>query len=62
MYRKKDVELILKIKHLLYSKKFTIAGAKLYLKNMIHGKKITHKTITRRELYEELKEIRKMLD
>ena len=28
LYRKKDVELILWIKHLLYEKKFTIEGAK----------------------------------
>ena len=33
LYRKKDVELILKIKHLLYEKKFTIPGAKKHLKN-----------------------------
>jgi DNA-binding transcriptional MerR regulator len=32
LYRKKDVELILWIKHLLYEKKFTIQGAKQYLK------------------------------
>ena len=30
LYRKKDVELIIWIKHLLYEKKFTIEGAKLY--------------------------------
>ena len=33
LYRKKDVELIVHIKHLLYEKKFTIPGAKKYLKN-----------------------------
>ncbi len=33
LYRKKDVELILEIKNLLYEKKFTIPGAKKYLKN-----------------------------
>ena len=32
LYRKRDVELILKIKHLLYEKKFTIQGAKQHLK------------------------------
>ena len=31
LYRKSDVELILKVKHLLYEKKFTIQGAKQYL-------------------------------
>jgi DNA-binding transcriptional MerR regulator len=32
LYRKKDVELILEIKHLLYEKKYTIQGAKQSLK------------------------------
>ena len=32
LYRKKDVELIFTIKHLLYEKKFTIQGAKQYLR------------------------------
>jgi DNA-binding transcriptional MerR regulator len=30
-YRKSDVDLILKIKHLLYEEKFTIQGARQYL-------------------------------
>jgi len=30
-YRKIDVELIIRIKHLLYNKKFTIQGARQYL-------------------------------
>jgi DNA-binding transcriptional MerR regulator len=33
LYKKEDVELILKIKHLLYKKKFTIQGARQYLKS-----------------------------
>ena len=33
LYRKSDIELILKIKSLLYEKKFTIRGAKQYLKD-----------------------------
>ena len=32
LYRKKDVELILTIKHLLYEKKFTIEGARRRLR------------------------------
>ena len=32
LYRRKDVELILEIKHCLYEKKFTIEGARKYLK------------------------------
>src|SRR5690348_6533047 len=31
LYRRKDVELLLRIKHLLYEKRFTIDGARHYL-------------------------------
>src|SRR5271165_4173316 len=31
LYRRKDVELLLRIKHLLYDKKFTIEGARMAL-------------------------------
>jgi DNA-binding transcriptional MerR regulator len=31
LYRRKDVELLLTIKHLLYEKRFTIEGARAYL-------------------------------
>src|SRR6266852_1227154 len=31
LYRRKDVELLLKIKHLLYEKRYTIEGARQYL-------------------------------
>ena len=33
MYRRKEVELLLKIKYLLYDKKYTIEGARQYLSN-----------------------------
>jgi len=33
LYRRKDVELLLKIKHLLYEKRFTIEGARLHLQD-----------------------------
>ena len=33
LYRKKDINEILKIKHLLYDRKFTIQGAKNHLKS-----------------------------
>ena len=33
LYRKKDVELILTVKHLLYTKKFTIEGARRHLRD-----------------------------
>jgi DNA-binding transcriptional MerR regulator len=32
-YTKKDIEIILEIKHLLYNKKFTIDGARRYIKD-----------------------------
>ncbi len=31
LYRRKEVELLLEIKHLLYEKRYTIEGARLYL-------------------------------
>ena len=33
LYRRKDVQLLLKIKHLLYEKRFTIDGARQHLHN-----------------------------
>lgn len=33
LYRRKDVELLLRIKHLLYEKKFTIEGARQHLQD-----------------------------
>ena len=41
-YRQKDIDIILKIKDLLYQKKFTIAGAKNFLKGNL-PKINTHK-------------------
>src|ERR1039457_5898529 len=34
LYRRKDVELLLKIKHLLYEKRYTIEGARQSLHNI----------------------------
>jgi DNA-binding transcriptional MerR regulator len=42
LYRRKDVELILEIKHLLYEKRFTIEGARKALEN--RGKSSTKRT------------------
>lgn len=39
MYRRKDVELILQIKHLLYEQRFTIEGARKHLANARSRKK-----------------------
>lgn len=40
LYRRKDVELLLKIKHLLYEKRFTIEGARQTLYNESKAPKI----------------------
>ncbi|MFO8112194.1 MAG: MerR family transcriptional regulator [Desulfosalsimonadaceae bacterium] len=62
LYRKKDIEEILKIKHLLYVKKFTIQGAKKHLKsrNPQSSPTRTHPTIE--EIRRELKTIRDLLE
>lgn len=39
LYRRKDVELLLKIKHLLYEKRYTIEGARQTLQNDSKGNK-----------------------
>ena len=36
LYRKKDVELLLKIRHLLYDKRYTIEGARARLRELGH--------------------------
>lgn len=60
LYRKKDVELIVEIKHLLYEKKFTIPGAKLYLKKSRIPQYPT--ALTMDEIRQELETIRELLD
>jgi len=59
LYRKSDVEIILKIKHLLYDKKFTIRGAKKHLGSDTVENKISSATME--ELRQELISIRKIL-
>lgn len=39
MYRRKDIEMILRIKHLLYEEKFTIAGARKHLQQLARGER-----------------------
>jgi DNA-binding transcriptional MerR regulator len=65
MYRRKEVELLLRIKYLLYEKKYTIEGARQYLQteSMIGKRKHPVKS-EQRELFSEnpaLPEIRKEL-
>jgi len=59
LYRKSDVELILKIKHLLYDKKFTIRGAKKHLGSDTGENKFSSASIE--ELRRELISIRRIL-
>src|SRR5579862_2492118 len=42
LYRRKDVELVLEIKRLLYEKRYTIEGARKYLDS--HGRETSPKT------------------
>jgi len=69
LYRRKDVELLLRIKHLLYEKRFTIDGARQYLHE---ESKIAHQKDTKQEqqdlfsdplpeIRRELKEILKLM-
>ena len=61
LYRKKDVELILWIKHLLYEKKFTIEGAKQKLKTMPIEQSEKPPTDILQEICSELQKIRDLL-
>jgi DNA-binding transcriptional MerR regulator len=49
LFRRKDVELILELKRLLYEKRFTIEGARLYLEHNKPGKKAAPKPIPKRK-------------
>jgi DNA-binding transcriptional MerR regulator len=61
MYRRKEVELLLRIKYLLYEKKYTIEGARQYLSTI--GKRKRPVKSEQRELFssDALPEIRKEL-
>lgn len=61
LYRKTDIELILKIKHLLYDKKFTIQGAKRHLRVKTNDTKQADPRIDIAELKAELLQIRELL-
>ncbi len=60
LYRKADVMLILSIRHLLYDRKFTIKGAREYLKTS-RSSKPEEKGNVIQEIYTELKAIRDLL-
>jgi DNA-binding transcriptional MerR regulator len=52
LYRRKDVELLLKIKHLLYDKRYTIEGARQFLHNDSKGIKPKLMEERQRELFQ----------
>lgn len=51
MFRRKDVELLLRIKHLLYDKKFTIEGARKELLNESRNKVPNSTPVEQKELF-----------
>jgi len=54
MYVKKDIDLIMRIKYLLYNRKFTIDGAKLILNNNLKSEEelVEHLEMIKTELYD----------
>jgi DNA-binding transcriptional MerR regulator len=61
LYRKQDVALVLKIKHLLYHRKFTIEGARQHMKKK--PEKIAAGLVPDlAEIRRELIKIRKLID
>ena len=62
LYRRSDIESILKIKHLLYDKKFTIQGAKKFLKAAKKQKTEPTSVTGIDQIKTELQQIRDMLD
>src|SRR5580658_4610576 len=51
LYRRKDVELLLRIKHLLYEKRFTIEGARQWLQSMPRAPNPAPAAKVQRELF-----------
>jgi len=51
LYRRKDVELLLRIKQLLYEKRFTIQGARQWLQNERRPRKSRSASRSQRELF-----------
>lgn len=61
LYRRQDIESILLIKELLYGKKFTIKGAKRYLKALDQAGKQPQPAVVLAEIRAELERIRDLL-
>src|SRR5271166_6993223 len=51
LYRRKDVELLLRIKHLLYDKRFTIEGARQSLQHEAKSNRSKMPELQQRELF-----------
>ena len=49
LYRRKEVELLLKIKYLLYEKKYTIEGARQFLQGEPKGKAAARKRVEKQQ-------------
>jgi DNA-binding transcriptional MerR regulator len=62
LYRKNDVALILTIKHLLYDQKFTIKGARKYLRTRSPEAESANPGQMLLEIRRQLQQIRDMLD
>jgi DNA-binding transcriptional MerR regulator len=65
LYRKQDVELVMTIRHLLYDRKFTIKGARQYLKSDTAAETTpapSAPTSLREQILTELKQIRDLLE
>jgi DNA-binding transcriptional MerR regulator len=62
LYRRKDLDEILKIKHLLYEKKFTIPGAKKYLRATTKNQAMHPAPPDIEEICKELRTIRSLLE
>jgi DNA-binding transcriptional MerR regulator len=61
LYRKKDVAFIVRIKHLLYDKGFTISGARQHLQSKEDFIQELPQTLSVSELRHELQQIRELI-
>jgi DNA-binding transcriptional MerR regulator len=60
-YRKRDVEFILRVKHILYEKGFTIPGARQHLRSKQDFIEELPQALSVSELRHELEQIRKLI-
>jgi DNA-binding transcriptional MerR regulator len=61
MYRRRDIETILLIKHLLHTQGYTIKGARRYLADLARGDREAPPALDVSDLRRELEEIRNLL-